>query len=1000
MLAHIRAEDRPALWDGVAWTGQNPAALLSKKLGDEVTLDMGNGTALKGKVIVKNDAGDGSRVVGVTFSKPAATLHVRVESNGALFADLMPEDSLSAYRWSGTVSAPVFARLPKTSVLCSSVEDKDQKDGSLVQGMPLAPAAAPAGASNAVAAADVVIPKLNSRSGAKGCIYLDLDGQTTTGTRWNTTSGRTTIVSPATPFSADVITSIWKIVSEDFAPFSINVTTDESVYNTYAKNRRKRVIFTPDQSWLGVLAGGVAFLNSFGDGSDDPCWVFNTTEYAAALAASHECGHTLGLDHDGLDDAEYYGTGNGVWGPIMGAPYGNPIVQFSDGDYPGATNFEDDLTIIASDQNGVGYVTDDVGDTPATASSFTKNSTGGISVTGLITTNTDIDYYVFSTTGGNCQFTVKDPASSPNLNVQLTLYDANGVALTTNNPAGLLTGVIGQSLAAGTYRLAVEGGAEGTYDTGGYSKYGSLGPYSIVGVVPGLGAGAASITSPTVDAVSIREGHGVYLAATAPGQTATSTIGWSQIAGPTGGVTTFSAPTAVTTRASFNVTGIYTLQFKITTNGVASMDTVRVAVEAEGGPRNFTNLGPVLTLTSPSEVYSLSANVSGGVTDDGVPTSITPSLRWELGSGAAKILNPGSTTTPVEFLAPGITKLVISATDGQVKTFREVPINVAVRKVSSAVAGTAAKFVVPTSGALGNTWVAPGFDDSGWNAGPLALGYNTRSLYKTDLLGGTDIKSLLYNKGTNVFVRVPFNVRATDYVTGMRLRMKYDDAFVLYLNGTEVVRRNAPAGIPVWNSVATKKRTASEIATVLDVDLLPYQSLLVDGTNVIAIQGINSRKNDADFLLAPQFELQLADTPYYRQIVDNPAHPVALALLGPTADADSDTFSNLVEHALGLDPFVVTPGPVGLVADGAGAVKLTLPINPPNDIKYVFERSYDGVLWTPIASKTGTGAWVSDTVTVSTVSIASPLTTIRLVEPGAATSTMYRMRYVLLGPSL
>ena len=66
--------------------------------------------------------------------------------------------------------------------------------------------------------------------------------------------------------------------------------------------------------------------------------------------------------------------------------------------------------------------------------------------------------------------------------------------------SGPMQASISQSLPAGSYTLAIEGGAEGTYDTGGYSKYGSVGPYKISGTIPGLGAGAASITDPTGNA--------------------------------------------------------------------------------------------------------------------------------------------------------------------------------------------------------------------------------------------------------------------------------------------------------------------------------------------------------------------------------------------------------------------------------------------------------------------------------------------------------------------
>ncbi|MFD0892174.1 hypothetical protein KBB96_12150 [Luteolibacter ambystomatis] len=1005
VMSRLRVADKAALWEGVAWKGQNPAAFLDKKVGDEVSLDLGNGKPMSGKVFMSSPSPAGGTVVGIDFGQDGSTLHVRVEKNGSLFADLVPKDSLSSYRWNGTVSAPVFKRMAQTELFCSAIDEDEHGDAHIAKGMPPAPTASAGTAAASGGPQAVDPPKFNSRPGARGCIYLDFDGQVVTGSRWNSAL-EPTINALAPTYTEAEMTSICQVVAEDYAPFNVTVTTDEAVFNAAPSTRRMRVILTPSPLSFLLGTGGIALLGSWSDGSGDPCWVYTTgtgSVYGSALAASHEVGHTFGLLHDGLGTAEYYGTGNGAWGPIMGAPYGIPIVQFSNGDYTGATNFEDDLAIISGAVNGIGYMTDEYGNTPATASTLTKNSSGALAVNGLIATNTDIDYFTFSTTGGNCQINLKSPAAiNPNatdLNISATLYDANGTVLLASNPAGAMTASVSQVLPAGTYRLSVEGAAEGTFDTGGYSKYGSIGTYAISGVIPGLGSGAVAITEPTVDGVSVREGHGVYLAAAAPGQNATTIIQWSQLSGPPSGTTTFSAPAALNTRAAFSRNGIYNLQLKVTTNGFSSTDTVQISVEGVNDVRNFSNLGPVLTVTSPTEFYDFVGNLSGAASDDGVPTSITPFIRWDVTSGAARIQNPAGVTTPITFSTPGAFKVSLTATDGQVRTYREFPINVAVRKIGAAVSTSAARMLVPTNGALGNTWTLPAFNDAAWTATKLALGYNTRNLYKTDLIGGADIRTALYNKGSNLFVRVPFTVRSVDYVTSMRLKMKFDDGFIMYLNGTEIIRRNAPAGVPAWNST-TIKRTAAQVATPLDIDLTSFKSALVNGSNVLAIQAINSKKNDTDFLLAPQFEVQIADTPFYRNLVENTLYP--LSALTPTANADGDSENNLVEHALGRDPFAVTPATPYFVAvpGKAGTTDFTLPITPPNDVQYILERSYDGVVWTQLATKTGTGAWVSELVSITTLGLTPPTLTVRLVEASAPPTAIYRMRFVLTGPPL
>ncbi len=988
VLQRIPVADRASLWDGVAWNGQNPSEFLTKQIGDKVSMDLGFGEPMSGKVIVKNSSKDGSKVVGVEFSKPSATLHIRVDAKGSLFADLNPQDALSMYRWSGSVKAPVLTRLPQTSVICSSVEEGDR----LVQGMPKA---AP-GTTSPPARGPVSIPSLNSRPGAKGCILLDLDGQVVTGTRWNTANRIATITSPAPSYSDAQVSGIWRVMVEDFAPFNVTVTTNEAVFNTYAKNRRMRVIFTPDQSWFSASVGGIAYLNSWSDGSDDPCWVFNMGEYSAALTGSHEVGHTYGLRHDGLGAAEYYGTGNGVWGPIMGAPFGIGIVQWSNGDYTGASNQEDDLALIAAGKNGIGYITDDYGNTGATATNFGRNSLGGVVQSGLITTNTDIDYFSFTTTGGNIQLSLKSPSTSPNLNAQMTLYNSAGTELVTNNSAPSLASTLTQFIPAGAYTVKVEGAAEGTFDAGGYSKYGSVGPYSISGTIPGLGAGIATITDPIPDGLSIREGNGLFLNATAPGLNASSTILWKQVSGPFGGVTTFYPATSLATRASFSKPGIYTIQVQLTSNGSISSDTVTVSVESITDPRNYANMGPVIEVSSATSFFAFDGDLIGSATDDGIPVSTAPKVRWDVVSGAANIATPASGGTKIRFLSPGVCNVTLSATDGQIRTYKEQALNVSVRSLGLAATGASAKLFVPTNSSVDATWRDLAFNDAAWASRPLAMGYGNGAAFKEALIKGSNIKTLLYNKGTSAYIRVPFQVRSKDFVAGLKLRMKFDDGFVMYLNGTEILRNNVPAGAPAWNTIASSKRLEANVAVPIEVDLSAFKGLLLNGGNVLAIHGVNAKRTDAEFLIAPEFGLQLIDTPYFRNILEASALPAAN--LAPNADADTDGTSNLVEHALGLNPFTANlPVPV-LTPDGAGAVLMTLSLSAPSDVQYILERSYDMVNWTAIAQKNGAGAWISSTVTVTTVSIASPKTTVRLLEANAPPSAVYRIRFILSGP--
>src|SRR5438034_9097224 len=214
------------------------------------------------------------------------------------------------------------------------------------------PANAP-GAENAGAVLESPFPDdqtflLHSRPGATKVIYLDFDGNVTSGTQWN--SGGQDILSapydsdgiPSSfnPTELEQIQSIWQRVAEDYAPFEVDVTTEDPGAEALRKTDSTdtsygvRVVISPT-NWFSLNAGGVAYVGSFNWSSDlfygipqptgTPCYVFtaqlgNYAKYIAE-AASHEAGHTLGLSHDGVigGSAYYYGQGN--WAPIMGAGY-------------------------------------------------------------------------------------------------------------------------------------------------------------------------------------------------------------------------------------------------------------------------------------------------------------------------------------------------------------------------------------------------------------------------------------------------------------------------------------------------------------------------------------------------------------------------------------------------------------------------------------------------------------------------------------------------------
>ncbi|HUU90439.1 MAG TPA: lamin tail domain-containing protein [Phycisphaerae bacterium] len=116
----------------------------------------------------------------------------------------------------------------------------------------------------------------------------------------------------------------------------------------------------------------------------------------------------------------------------------------------------------------------------------------------------------------------------------------------------------------------------------------------------------------------------------------------------------------------------------------------------------------------------------------------------------------------------------------------------------------------------------------------------------------TDLQSVMEGANASAYIRIPFTVADPGAYENLTLRMKYDDGFVAYLNGTEVARRNAPAGTPAWNAAATAEHPNSQAVLYEDINITNHLGLLQTGENVLAIHGLNDGAADGDFLIMPE----------------------------------------------------------------------------------------------------------------------------------------------------
>jgi PKD repeat protein len=447
---------------------------------------------------------------------------------------------------------------------------------------------------------------LHSNPTATRKLYLDFTGHTVSGTAWGAGA---TLVADAYSSDADFATfstaeqdqiqSVWQLVAEDYAPFDIDVTTEDPGYaainraSTTDNAFGSRVVITGTTSVYNAACssgcGGVAYvgtIDSTGTNHDyyQPAWVFtNGVGYGAkniAEATSHEAGHNLGLSHDGTAATGYY-SGHAAWAPIMGVGYYVPVSQWSRGEYAGANQLQDDFAIAAA--NSIPLRTDDFGSTAAP----TALGASPVSLSGVIHTRTDQDAFVFSTSGGTVSFSAAQAPSGADLDIRLDLLDASGAVVAFNDPAVAMvdgstaTGLgatISATVAAGAYRIVVDGVGFGDPLSTGYSDYGSLGAYSLTGSYP-VGTNVAPIavasatpstgTAPvavtyssagsadsdgTIAAYSWTFGDGTTSTAANPSKTYTTAGTYSATLRVTDNVGAVSAPSVVTVTVTAAVT--------------------------------------------------------------------------------------------------------------------------------------------------------------------------------------------------------------------------------------------------------------------------------------------------------------------------------------------------------------------------------------------------------------------------------------------------------------
>ncbi|MEO1973055.1 MAG: SBBP repeat-containing protein, partial [Pirellulaceae bacterium] len=410
------------------------------------------------------------------------------------------------------------------------------------------------------------IPDLNSNPGAATTLYLDFDGhfEAIWGSQTNVTTPVYDIDGDPSGMNVDEVSNIqeaWVRVAEDFAPFDINVTTEEppELADGVPESAANGVALRIAIGGTGGGGGGVGIIDSFTNSNPNVAFVYLGT-FNIGNTSSHEAGHSFGLQHQSVYDSneelvEAYNGGDRFWSPVMGSSGAATISTWHNGpSILGSSVFQDDIAVLG---NSLGFRADDHGNTAGTATPLAGDGTT-YSGAGLIGANGDLDVFSFTlSTNQTIRMTVDAAQIGPNLDATIELRDAGGNLIAESSPEVELGAEVVSSLTAGDYFLHVTNVAE----------YGRIGQYTISGsqISPG-----ARIIATTPDEFAFGESlSSLRVVFSDPIDIGSFTAGDITLTGPTGGTIAVAGVTVVpnTNDRQFDVTfaaqtdfGTYTVQ--------------------------------------------------------------------------------------------------------------------------------------------------------------------------------------------------------------------------------------------------------------------------------------------------------------------------------------------------------------------------------------------------------------------------------------------------------
>lgn len=176
------------------------------------------------------------------------------------------------------------------------------------------------------------------------------------------------------------------------------------------------------------------------------------------------------------------------------------------------------------------------------------------------------------------------------------------------------------------------------------------------------------------------------------------------------------------------------------------------------------------------------------------------------------------------------------------------------------------KYLVPDA-STPSTWQSTSYTDTDWNSGISGFGF-----------GDNDDSTLIDKGSISVYLRTTFSIENLAAIEQGILHIDYDDAFVAYLNGTEVSRDNlgTPGTEVAFDQPATNSAHEAKIFSGGKPDIFfieEIKNLLVEGVNVLAIAVHNASATSTDLTAIPFLTLGYSSfdaSPYTNSVLQLP----------------------------------------------------------------------------------------------------------------------------------